>query len=126
MGARYLIDTNVIIDFAEGRLPQKAILFISEVVNDSPALSFVNKIELLGFHTVPEVIIDFVDEAFIESCSDEIIDRCIQIRKGKKIKLPDAIIASTALATKRILLTRNTADFLNIEGLDVINPHDIE
>jgi predicted nucleic acid-binding protein len=46
------------------------------------------------------------------------------IRKNHKIKLPDAIIASTALVYDFILITRNTKDFKDIEGLELINPFD--
>ncbi|MBI1193471.1 MAG: PIN domain-containing protein [Bacteroidetes bacterium] len=48
-----------------------------------------------------------------------------EIRKTYNIKLPDAIIAATSLAYDLTLLTRNTADFKNIIGVNVINPHDL-
>lgn len=48
----------------------------------------------------------------------------IEIRKKYKIKLPDAIIAGTALTYSLTLVTRNTKDFDKIEGLSVINPHE--
>ena len=37
--------------------------------------------------------------------------KAVSVRKEKKIKLPDAIIYGTALATERLLITRNTKDF---------------
>jgi predicted nucleic acid-binding protein len=37
--------------------------------------------------------------------------KAVSVRKEKKIKLPDAIIYATALATERLLITRNTKDF---------------
>jgi predicted nucleic acid-binding protein len=39
------------------------------------------------------------------------------------IKLPDAIIAATALVYELTIITRNTKDFEKIEGLNVINPY---
>ena len=44
------------------------------------------------------------------------------IRLQYKIKLPDAIIAATALEYALKLVTRNVADFNSIEGLNVVNP----
>jgi predicted nucleic acid-binding protein len=40
---------------------------------------------------------------------------------GKK-KLPDAIIAATALVYDLTLLSRNSSDFSGINGLKIINP----
>ncbi|CAN5393106.1 hypothetical protein BH10BAC3_BH10BAC3_30350 [soil metagenome] len=39
------------------------------------------------------------------------------------MKLGDAIIAATALVHNLTLLSPNTADFKNITGLVVIDPH---
>jgi predicted nucleic acid-binding protein len=43
-----------------------------------------------------------------------------------KIKLPDAIIATTALENGYALVTRNVDDFKNIDRLHIINPWDNE
>jgi predicted nucleic acid-binding protein len=51
------------------------------------------------------------------------IDRAILVRKSKRIKVPDAIIAATALEKECSLITRNIEDFKGIAGLDVIDPH---
>ncbi|MDP2188131.1 MAG: PIN domain-containing protein, partial [Sphingobacteriaceae bacterium] len=48
-----------------------------------------------------------------------------EIRKSHKIKLPDAIIAASALAFDLTLITRNVADFRNIDGLTLLNPFDL-
>ena len=52
-----------------------------------------------------------------------IIDRAILVRKAKRIKVPDAIIAATALEKECSLITRNVEDFKGIAGLVVIDPH---
>ena len=39
-----------------------------------------------------------------------------------KIKLPDAIIAATALNQDAFLVTRNVSDFQGIAGLKIENP----
>jgi predicted nucleic acid-binding protein len=55
--------------------------------------------------------------------SANVIAHCVALRKGKKIKTPDAIIAATALAYGYILITANEKDFANIKGLKLINPY---
>jgi predicted nucleic acid-binding protein len=44
--------------------------------------------------------------------------------RQSKIKLPDAIIAATALTENYILVTRNIGDFKHIPGLELLNPWD--
>ena len=58
--------------------------------------------------------------------NDSVIERTIEIRKHYRIKLPDAVIAATALVNNFTLLTRNIVDFKHIENLNVVNPHEIE
>jgi len=54
--------------------------------------------------------------------TDEITEICIGLRKRLKIKLPDAIIASAAIALNCKLVTSNVEDFKQIPELQVINP----
>ena len=49
-----------------------------------------------------------------------------ELRKKHRIKLPDAIIAATAIAYSLTLVTRNTDDFRNIPDLNIIDPFSIE
>ncbi|MFK7970817.1 MAG: type II toxin-antitoxin system VapC family toxin [Bacteroidia bacterium] len=125
MGTQYLIDTNVIIDFSKGTIPADGNELVAHVIDTEPTISFINKIELLGFSSVSNAIIEFSESANTLMCTEDIIKLCIDIRKQKKIKLPDAIIAATAISSGRILLTRNTSDFSGIDGLTVINPHNL-
>lgn len=47
----------------------------------------------------------------------------VDIRKKKRIKLPDAIIAATAIYLGFQFVTRNVSDFENL-NLKIINPFD--
>ncbi|MBL7803801.1 MAG: hypothetical protein JNL02_08720 [Saprospiraceae bacterium] len=47
------------------------------------------------------------------------------LRRSFKIKLPDAIIAATALVHELDLVTRNREDFSKISNLTVLNPYEI-
>jgi len=125
MGKSFLIDTNVIIDFSEGRFTNSARVFVSEVINKNPTISAITQIELLGFSIVPMQIVGFVKYANISNINNLVVNKTIEIRKKHKIKLPDAIIAATALVNNQILLTRNIDDFKNIENLNIKNPYEI-
>jgi predicted nucleic acid-binding protein len=125
MGAGYLIDTNTIIDFSAKRLPDKAHQYVAGVIDDSPQISVINKIELLGFSHVPEEIIAFTENAFVITLDDNIVAQSILLRKKYKIKLPDAIIAATALTFGLTIITNNTDDFKGISALQVLNPYSV-
>jgi predicted nucleic acid-binding protein len=53
-----------------------------------------------------------------------VIVKAVELRQQKRMGLADAIIAATALVHALPLVTRNTMDFQNIEGLRLINPVD--
>ena len=125
MGKSYLIDTNIIIDFSENRLPLNAKLFVAEVIDNESNISIINKIELLGFSTVTPEIIEFTDSTNVINLTEDVANQTISLRKKRKIKLPDAIIAATALVYNLTLISRNTKDFDGIEGLQFINPYDL-
>ncbi|MFY8036180.1 MAG: type II toxin-antitoxin system VapC family toxin [Cyclobacteriaceae bacterium] len=125
MGSGYLIDTNIIVDYLNGNLPTPAKLFLRKVVNDTPKLSVISKIEILSFKTEEEsyrLIYSFVESSLVHELSKEVTSAAIQIRLQKRIKIADAIIAATALVFDFTLLTRNTEDFKGITGLKVNNP----
>ena len=125
MGTGYLLDTNSIIDFSAKRLSDKAHKYIARIIDEFPQISIINKIELLGFANVPQQIIVFTENAFVISLDDDIAAQTIHLRKEYKIKLPDAIIAATAIVFDLTLVTNNTDDFKNIKGLDILNPYSL-
>ena len=125
MGQKYLIDTNVILDFMGGRLPAKSEYILSEIIDDQINISVINKIELLGFSNVEQEIIDLVSFAVIYHIDDEIIDKTIELRKKYKIKLPDAIIAATAIVNDFVLISHNFRDFQRITELNFINSYQL-
>ncbi|MDR0836279.1 MAG: type II toxin-antitoxin system VapC family toxin [Tannerella sp.] len=123
MGTRYLLDTNVILDFMGDNFPAKAKRIISTMIDAEINLSVINKIELLGFSRVEQDLIDFVGCSNILAMNDEIVDKTIEIRRLYKIKLPDAIIAATALVHGLELVSHNVKDFHHIRGLHLFDPH---
>lgn len=47
MGKKFLIDTNVIIDFLTGQLPSQSMSSVNMIFNLMPNISVITKIELL-------------------------------------------------------------------------------
>ncbi|RFZ90514.1 type II toxin-antitoxin system VapC family toxin [Mucilaginibacter conchicola] len=125
MGKRFLIDTNVLVDFQVRSLPQKGLDFVSEAIDDSFIISFVNYIEFLGYNHISESMESFIKLATVVEIDKNIINQTIKIRKETSLKLPDAIIAATAITNNYTLISRNYKDFKAIEGLDWINPHEL-
>jgi len=126
MGKGFLIDTNVIIDALNNALPQKAMAFIMAL---PPVISDITRMELLGWTGATPAqlapVEAFTSKATLLPISETVILKVIDIRKVKKIKLGDAIIAATALVNSVTLISRNTSDFTNIAGLTVIDPYTI-
>lgn len=123
---RYLIDTNVISDYLSAALPDAGMLKIDAVIDAVPNLSIITQIELLCWKTTPVIelnIKNFIADSKIIHITPDVISGCVWLRKSKKIKTPDAIIAATAMANNLVLLTNNEKDFRNINGLKLLNPH---
>jgi predicted nucleic acid-binding protein len=129
MGAKYLIDTNAVIEFLDGRLPENGIDWLEELIDlNLHSMSVINKMELLGYNGTSSemnIIKEFCKMTFIVNLSDVITDETILIRKSFKIKLPDAIIAATAKVFDLTIITRNEKDFIKIPDLKIINLHNL-
>lgn len=54
--------------------------------------------------------------------ADAVVMKVVEIRQSRRMKLPDAIIAATALLNNCTVVTRNVTDFSGLDGLVVLNP----
>jgi predicted nucleic acid-binding protein len=118
----FLLDTNIVIYLSQGKLRT------SDFAKNGGELyiSSMTYIEALGFafpsqdaeKEVAEICED-LDRFFL---TREIEKQTINIRKSKKIKLPDAVIAATAIVHNLTLVTANSDDFKNIPELKILNP----
>ena len=123
MGQRYLIDTNIVIAYLNGTLPDIAAYLIEE---ERPCISVITRIELLVWRNASEEHIskmhEFINASIVFNLEEQIILKTIELRKQHRIKLPDVIIAATALTHNLQLITRNSEDFKNIGELQIITP----
>ena len=128
MGTSHLIDSNAIIETFNGKIQPNGLAFMRVIFNSGPQASVVTEIEVLGFTTnlgMQTLLAEFFDDCQVLPLSRPIVEQTILLRKMHKIKLPDAIIAATAIAHGLTLITRNTGDFSKIVGLKTIDPHTI-
>jgi len=93
--------------------------------NRTTFVSVITRSELLGWKLIAaedEIMIkEFILDSTVFSLEESIIERTILLRKSIKIKLPDAIIAATALEYNMKLLSHNIRDFINIPDLIVVD-----
>ena len=128
MGQGYILDSNVIIGYLAGKIPSSGMEIVSGIVNDIPNISVISQIEVLRFNDTPEneaILEEFINISKIYPLSNNVVERTIKLCKQIKIKLPDAIIAATALSEGFTMVTRNINDFIKIPDLILLNPWDI-
>jgi predicted nucleic acid-binding protein len=126
----FLIDSNIIIYSLDNISEIKN--FYNNVVDIEDLLffSFISEIELLSFSNITshedEIVHNLLKSFSKIGINNDIEKITIEIRKKKKLKIPDAIIAASAIYTNSTLVTRNTKDFKNIDGLKLLNPFNID
>ncbi len=127
MAKSYLIDTSAVIKYLNCSLPENNIEFIDRIIDEEVYLSFISEIELQVWNPPNEndIIIyrDFVGHADVLSVNSSIISETIMIRKLYHLKLPDALIAATAISFHLTLIADNDKDFLKVNELKYLNPN---
>jgi len=117
-GKDIVLDTNILLYFLDGDVNVRH--FFNEY---NPIISFVTELELLSAsdisHNEKLFIQDLISDLTVIKYSDEHKEDIIKIRGQKKLKLPDAIIASLAITLGLPLVTADKA-LKNIKELDLI------
>ncbi len=126
---KYLFDTNAVINFVCD------IGNFSALQNkDKYYISFITFIELsVGFRTKNEKIIiqRFLKKVKLILIDEKLIKTTINIRKEYKLKLPDAIIVSTAICENATLITSDQkilskSSKMNLKTYDPLSFHEIK
>ncbi len=125
MTTKYLIDTNILIYHTAGS--RETTDFISNIIAQKTFnISVLTKIEFLGWekHTPDgfEKCKRLIESANIHVIGQDVADKAIDLKRERKIKLADAVIAATAIINNLKLATRNTDDFKGVSELEVFNP----
>ena len=105
---------------------------MDDIINQEVNISVISKIEALAFEPQADqqkqyfqLLVDFIGNANVYMLDDFIIGKTIEIRKIFKLKLPDAIIAASAIINNLTLISRNVKDFGKVPKLKVINPYEL-
>jgi predicted nucleic acid-binding protein len=122
IGNKALFDSNVIIYLSKREI---SLSFLDQF--DALFISVITYMEILGYPFSNPKEEKFIKEllSFFRTLyvDQHVADITIDIRKKKRIQLPDAIIAATAISESLQLVTRNVDDFSNID-VRISNPFD--
>lgn len=121
----YLFDSNVFIYQLNGVLGAYGQSLLRQGLLEDGAYSVISRIEVLGFPQAPSerVAAERLFDGFErKSLDDTVAQQAIALRQARKIKIPDAIIAATALHHGLTLVTHNLRDFDWIDGLHLVDP----
>ena len=108
-----VLDTNAILYLLGGRLAQPL-----------PAaqyfISVISEMELLSYPSLDEAsltqIRSFLSEVTVVELTEEVRESAILLRRQHTLKLPDAIVAATAISIQASLIT-NDAKLLRVPAL---------
>ena len=113
----FIADTNFLIYFHEGNVK------VESFAKYSFGISIISEIELLSFQQITSYE-EVQLKSLLNNClhidlNYKIKEQTIQLKKQNQIKLPDAIIAATAIVNKVPLVTADKG-FSKIPGLNLI------
>lgn len=125
---KFLLDTNVCIYCLDGN--SRVIEYLGEIVrdpNNELVLSVITEAELFSSPKVylnsdlSALITEFIDSSDeVKEITREIAKTAGEVRAyfqqthGRKIKLPDALIAATAIHLNATLVSNNDKDFIDV------------
>ncbi len=116
-GIKFLVDTNILIYLQNGRSS------IDQYLDDEFYVSDITVLEYLGVKGITEGQLNgrkiVLDACQLIEFNQSIRDLAIDLKQKYQIKVPDAIIAATAIFHKRILLTADK-DFKKIKELNLL------
>jgi predicted nucleic acid-binding protein len=109
MNGKFLLDTNIILDYLRG--DRNIADFLAEHMEAVLYVSVITRMELLSFHGMTpkeeKHIHDVLSPINVLPITEDIEESAISFRRATRKKLPDAIIAASAISAGAVLLTRD-------------------
>ena len=116
-----LLDSNIVI-----YATKPGFEFLEATLSSDVCVSVITYVEVLGFPSLSATESSSLEEFLISipliNISAPVLDFAVKLRRRRRIKLPDALVAATAVAHGYDLVTRNVDDFKWISELSVIDP----
>ena len=117
-GNKFVLDTNAVLYILGGDETLSDFLFGKELY-----ISIISELELLSFKTISikeeKQILSFLEELTIINISEKIKNLAIELRKSSNLKMPDSIIAATAIALQLPFVTSDK-QFQTIPQLNLV------
>ncbi len=125
MSGNCLFDTNAIVSYMQGLAP--VVDFIDNLTAGGRFISVITRMELLSFPGIAareeEAIHRFLGDLDVIPLNEAVENAAIAIRRTVRLKLPDAIVAATALTLNATLITSDQRLVgLTWPGLRVADP----
>jgi tRNA(fMet)-specific endonuclease VapC len=132
--SKYLLDTNICIHFIKGEYDLKS--KIQKVGFESCVISEITIAELLygvekslpdrkavNLQRVQDLRTAFIGQTIsISECLEEYASqKALLIRIGRRVEDLDIFIGATSIVKDLTLVTRNTKDFVNMNGINLEN-----
>jgi predicted nucleic acid-binding protein len=120
-----VFDSNILSYHLNDALSPSVLNQVESWITEGAVISVMSRIEVLGYPQTAEQLqqamrlLAYFDEI---SLHEPLVQRAITLRQHYRIRLPDALIAATALDLGFPLVTRNTQDFHTIHSLIILNP----
>lgn len=112
-GIKYLLDTNFLLGLMKATPEVLAIVTSRDLLASSCSYSAVTRMELLGYPNITNdeerLIADKLSKFTYLPITSEVEDLAIALRRTRKVKLPDAVIAATAIHHDLELLSMDQA-----------------
>jgi predicted nucleic acid-binding protein len=120
----FTLDTNCLIYYFKGET--KVIDLIQNLIIERAPLfiSIITKVEVLAYPQITpkeeKIFLEMMKNMILIEFDEKLTNFVVNLRRKYKIKLPDAIVASTALYTNSTLITRDVKDFSKIKELNIL------
>jgi predicted nucleic acid-binding protein len=124
-GIKFLLDTNLVLGMLKATPEVLEMAAARNLLASSCAYSAVTRMELLGYPNITNeeecLIADRLSKLTYLPISIEIEDLAIKIRRSRRVKLPDALVAGTAIHHGLELLTLDKALLSMVSNLQFLN-----
>ena len=119
-----LLDTNVLIYNLQGTLSAQVKASVRQAMDAKNAyISVITRIEVLGWKGYSDITLQQMGQLLSKlheiPLTEAVVHDTIRIRKQFGLKLPDAVIAASAIVQGIGLLTGNVDDFKRVTDLQV-------
>jgi hypothetical protein len=118
-GNKLMLDTNIVLSLLNSDTTLSEFLF-----NKDLYISFISELELLSYKKITikeqKEIKSFLKELIVFNLNETVKKNTIKLRKTNGIKLPDAIIAASAMWLDIPLITADK-QLSNVKGVKIIH-----